>query len=216
MSWYRVTKTIHGRKYDYWQRTERQGKSTKTYNKYIGPSTAGQATITSGQWNAQENALRAAKQTFSHLDCPDCQQERREYGGWRCSRHYNEAEDNARAIRQTGVGISKADTSYFHDPLWHEEHGMGGSDTESFKPTVIDKAERAEDERIQYASLKARKARQEAAVRAAKRKSRGTGASNPFLGQAIQQQSLTYPTCYLCGKETPSLNSANLCAECAE
>lgn len=37
-NWYRVTKRINGRLYDYWQRTHRVGKSVKTYNKYIGPS----------------------------------------------------------------------------------------------------------------------------------------------------------------------------------
>jgi hypothetical protein len=38
MNWYRVTKTIRGRKYDYWQKTYRVGRSVKTLNKYIGPS----------------------------------------------------------------------------------------------------------------------------------------------------------------------------------
>jgi hypothetical protein len=37
-SWYRVTKRINARLYDYWQRTCRVGKSVKTENKYIGPS----------------------------------------------------------------------------------------------------------------------------------------------------------------------------------
>jgi len=40
-NWYRVTKKIHGRYYDYWQRTERHGRSVKTFNKYIGPSGVG-------------------------------------------------------------------------------------------------------------------------------------------------------------------------------
>ncbi len=38
MPWYRVTKRINGRLYDYWQRTYRVGKSVKTENKYIGPA----------------------------------------------------------------------------------------------------------------------------------------------------------------------------------
>jgi hypothetical protein len=38
MGWYRVTKKINGRFYDYWQRTFRVGKSVKTENRYIGPS----------------------------------------------------------------------------------------------------------------------------------------------------------------------------------
>jgi hypothetical protein len=41
MPWYRVTKKIKGRLYDYWQRTYRVGKSVKTENRYIGPSTKG-------------------------------------------------------------------------------------------------------------------------------------------------------------------------------
>src|SRR5215475_6675621 len=36
--WYKVTKRINGRLYDYWQRTYRVGKSVKTENKYIGPA----------------------------------------------------------------------------------------------------------------------------------------------------------------------------------
>jgi hypothetical protein len=39
--WYRVTKTIRNRYYDYWQRTERHGRSVKTFNKYIGPAGSG-------------------------------------------------------------------------------------------------------------------------------------------------------------------------------
>lgn len=49
-SWYRVTKRINGRLYDYWQKTYRVGGSVKTLNKYIGPagsaSTAGPAVPT--------------------------------------------------------------------------------------------------------------------------------------------------------------------------
>jgi hypothetical protein len=36
--WYKVTKRIKGRSYDYWQRTYRVGQSMKTENKYIGPA----------------------------------------------------------------------------------------------------------------------------------------------------------------------------------
>ena len=38
MPWYRVTKTIRGREYDYWQQTHRVGRSVKTENIYIGPT----------------------------------------------------------------------------------------------------------------------------------------------------------------------------------
>jgi hypothetical protein len=37
MQWYRVVKTIRGRKYLYWQKTYRVGKQVKTLNQYIRP-----------------------------------------------------------------------------------------------------------------------------------------------------------------------------------
>jgi hypothetical protein len=37
-SWYQVTKKINDRFYDYGQRTYRVGKSIKTENRYIGPT----------------------------------------------------------------------------------------------------------------------------------------------------------------------------------
>ena len=39
MEWYRVVKTIKGRKYLYEQKTYRQGKKVCTLNRYIGPAT---------------------------------------------------------------------------------------------------------------------------------------------------------------------------------
>lgn len=45
--WYKVTKRINGRLYDYWQRTFRIGKTVKTENRYIGPARASVQTISS-------------------------------------------------------------------------------------------------------------------------------------------------------------------------
>lgn len=67
-NFYKVTKKIHGRYYDYWQKTYRVGKRVKTLNKYIGPSTRGQAAITSKQWNIQHNAWREARKRFDGVD----------------------------------------------------------------------------------------------------------------------------------------------------
>src|SRR5262245_23103471 len=55
-NWYRVTKKIHGRYYDYWQRTERHGRSVKTFNKYIGPTTTAPGPIHG--WNHMSSAAR--------------------------------------------------------------------------------------------------------------------------------------------------------------
>jgi hypothetical protein len=52
----------------------------------------------------------------------------------------------------------------------------------------IEARERAENEAIQYGPLKARQAKAAAKLQAAKSKSRGTGALNPFLGQAIKKK----------------------------
>lgn len=39
--------------------------------------------------------------------CPDCEHAQ-QYGQYRCATHYDPAEDNARAIAQTGVGINNS------------------------------------------------------------------------------------------------------------
>jgi hypothetical protein len=58
MKWYKVTKKINGRLYDYWQKTYRVGKSVKTLNKYIGPT----RTLLRGQpipgWRTMTSAER--------------------------------------------------------------------------------------------------------------------------------------------------------------
>jgi hypothetical protein len=48
--------------------------------------------------------------------------------------------------------------------------------------------EEAKNERIQYGNLKDRIARQKAAVRAAKRNTKGIKALNPFLAQPIKKK----------------------------
>lgn len=45
MDWYRVVKTIRGRRYHYWQKTYREGGKVKTLNKYIGPAGSSPAVI---------------------------------------------------------------------------------------------------------------------------------------------------------------------------
>src|SRR5262245_5740887 len=55
MGWYRVTKKVNGRLYDYWQCTYRVGKSVRTENRYIGPSHKGASTtVTSSATPARE------------------------------------------------------------------------------------------------------------------------------------------------------------------
>src|SRR5262245_34456283 len=62
MPWYRVTKKIKGRLYDYWQPTYRVGKSVKTENRYIGPSTKrGGFTTTSASASPQRESLYAGQ-----------------------------------------------------------------------------------------------------------------------------------------------------------
>jgi hypothetical protein len=45
MEWYRVIKTIRGRRYYYWQKTQRIGGNVKTLNRYIGPVNAKPQTV---------------------------------------------------------------------------------------------------------------------------------------------------------------------------
>jgi hypothetical protein len=44
MGWYRVIKTVKGRRYEYLQRSWREGKKVRTESRYIGPAGDGNAT----------------------------------------------------------------------------------------------------------------------------------------------------------------------------
>src|SRR5271170_7899674 len=68
MNWYRVIKTIKGRRYHYWQKTYRQGKSVKTLNKYIGPMEgSGRSRMSDGR----ANPLRVYHGTLETFDTFD-------------------------------------------------------------------------------------------------------------------------------------------------
>jgi hypothetical protein len=62
--WYRVTKKIHGRFYDYWQRTCRVGKTVKTENKYIGPSSKSLRAFEPPTLTRQRNPATAEQQAL--------------------------------------------------------------------------------------------------------------------------------------------------------
>jgi len=68
MNWYRVIKTIKRRRYHYWQKTYRKGKSVKTLNKYIGPVGGG-----GGSWMTDDrgNPLRVYHGTLETFDTFD-------------------------------------------------------------------------------------------------------------------------------------------------
>jgi hypothetical protein len=52
-------------------------------------------------------ASRKAAEAYLEKDtCPDCVWWQQEYESYRCPAHYDFDEDNARAIEQTGYGIS--------------------------------------------------------------------------------------------------------------
>ena len=126
-TWYKVTKRINGRLYDYWQRTYRVGKQVKTENKYIGRADFSDASIAMGpQQTVPEDAM------------------------------------------------------YQLNPM----HNPDGVDLRQYRKVV--EQERRENERLRYGNLKDRIARQESAVRKAKRKAKGIKAANPFLAQLLK------------------------------
>jgi hypothetical protein len=65
MKWYQVTKTIKGRRYLYWQRTERHGKQVKTFNKYIGPTGSGRNVPASSSIAATPSTLDQEMHNFN-------------------------------------------------------------------------------------------------------------------------------------------------------
>jgi len=180
MKWYQVTKTINGRRYLYWQKTYRAGGSVKTLNKYIGPANN----------PPRMPSLRAAMQNLpqSHRDL------RVQYDAGKLTKlEYLEATTAkpAEVPLQPRTVAPQLDTRSSDRPLTPE----GALEfitpfTQGIDPYYLrqrDK-ERREDERIQYGPMKARLKRQLAKIRAAKRKSRGIKALNPFLALAIKRK----------------------------
>lgn len=138
MGWYIVTKKIHGRYYDYWQKTYRiKGtKIVKTLNKYIGPSHGPRVKIDS----PKTTAAHVAQLPAWHRDL------RKRFDNGELSKidyleliaegpHVHKFEwqlvpdEEGNTFQQCECGaigeIDKSNSSYFSDPMWHEEHGMG-------------------------------------------------------------------------------------------
>ena len=148
MPWYKVTKRINGRFYDYWQRTYRVGKSVKTENKYIGP--AGSGSPSSSGTTCTATKVETLPQKTSQPPPPAAAQR---------------AQESVMSHFDPYAGFSK-----------------------EFRKLVkkADDQERREYEHDRYGPLKERIKRQEAAVRKAKRKTRGIKALNPFLALGIK------------------------------
>ncbi len=156
-NWYRVTKRINGHLYDYWQRTYRVGESVKTENRYIGPVRA--------QLNAPADRNVTA---VSAIPSPATS----------CNSGIPFARSSA-AVSATAPHTPE-EAVYQITPSTAHLTGKDRRDYEKHYEKI-----RREDERIQYGNLEARVARQEAAVRAAKRKTRGIKAINPFVAKLL-------------------------------
>jgi hypothetical protein len=228
MKWYMVTKTIHGRKYLYWQKTYRVGKSTKTLNRYICPADSARASFAHAinapaylppekgydqevyayvkewgefEFSSKEDAARYARD-LEYGEGGTWQAEETHDGYWRAHRQQSDFVRYHMGLMQRGA--TGPEILSPHSSI---------EDAKAFTPEVLTAQERREDERIQYGNLKSRIRREDQKRRAANRNSKGVKKLNPFLGQAIKHD---HPTCYMCGKDTPSLNAAKLCAECAD
>ena len=137
MKWYQVVKTINGKAYLYWQRTQRIGGKVKTSNQYIGPATA----IFKGGGPGGISFI----------------------------------------IKHDGTHMIPSKPDLEHEQIMQEKKT---AEQYIFAPTVLDEAERREDERIRYGSLKARKERAAKLLKQAKKMARGRHYINPFLASA--------------------------------
>jgi hypothetical protein len=216
-NWYRVTKTINGRRYDYWQRTKRVGKSVKTENKYIGPAGSGKASAASTPHDPFAHA-RFGSPTFIPKTgyLPEAQRyvnewgtvsysdkrsaelyaadlEKGEGGTWRAERETPNGYWRAHRITTTAPAVTPARERSPTAPETPEDAMYQLNPTHN--PDGVDlrnykkwKArERAEDERIQYGNLKDRVARQKKELRTAKRKAKGLKIANPFLAALFKK-----------------------------
>jgi hypothetical protein len=182
-NWYKVTKRINGRLYDYWQRTNRVGGRVKTENKYIGPAGSVKAA-----------AVRAAMAAPGVNDPNDI-------------RHIIHgantiAYDHAEKVAYRVVPADQ----YQQTVTEHREH-LANADYTPPAPEVIEpepkprREDYTADEWRELQRLKREQKRefdaamkiQNAKVRAVKRKTRGIKAVNPFLAQGMELKPLSAP-----------------------
>ena len=115
MEWYRVIKTIRGRKYVYLQKTQRVGRSVKTINKYVGPA--------SGAKVKQKVVYHVTREKFDSFDFSKCG-DNTGYANARFGVFFSEQENAARQFAdewtQAGerreVNVKKAILD-IHNPL---------------------------------------------------------------------------------------------------
>jgi hypothetical protein len=159
MDWYKVVKTINGRKYLYLQKTYRDGGSVKTLNRYIGP-----ATSTSISPTAAGVRHRAVLTDPPITTRP--------------------------SVAQTTVPTSAPNTP--EHAVTHLTPLRARIDDPKLRRWIerLQGKIREEDEAIQYGPRKARIKRMKAKVRAAKRKTKGVKALNPFIAQMLVNKKL--------------------------
>lgn len=178
MEWYKVVKTINGRKYLYWQKTYRQGSSVKTLNKYIGP----------GPNPPRAQSLKAIIPTL-----PQRHQElRAEYDAGKITKvQYLEAITTPPTTDRPAAAAFRAAAPFataleaVKSPEYQALIKENKKRHKALKPVALSKSERAEEERIQYGSLKARIKKHQSKLAAAKRNTKGIKKQNPFIAQGI-------------------------------
>jgi hypothetical protein len=257
-NWYKVTKRINGRLYDYWQRTERHGKQVKTFNKYIGPHGTTAALVVS-QYDELAHKADASYAYANSLswDHPDKHPAIDRYheafdavskiqadtlgrpidqwgntkgtgGGQMYRRDFvaearelanRNDEESDREKAQEDANFTPADAAWLQDYLdttFKEELRRNGVEIHEPSPTTPrlveeaiqfltpstanltpedkrryekhDQALRREDEHIQYGPRAARIRKQEAAVRKAKRETKGIKSLNPFMARMLKKK----------------------------
>jgi hypothetical protein len=180
MKWYQVTKTINGRRYLYWQKTYRVGSSVLTLNKYIGPANNPPRMPSVGA--VMQNLPEVHKELRSQYDA-----------GTITKLKYLEgiATKPADVPLQPRTVAPQLDTRSSDRPLTPEAAlEFITPFSQGIDPYYVRQRDkvRREDERIQYGPAKARLKRQLAKIRAAKRKTKGTKALNPFLALGIKHK----------------------------
>lgn len=110
MSWYKVIKTIRGRQYLYWQRTQRVGRKVKTYNKYIGPAHGSLVASTGELWIPKMDGSGELKYVPSQ---PDLSEQQKGYEELAAVMNWDEKTDDATERRVTSAAV-------------YEIGGMGG------------------------------------------------------------------------------------------
>lgn len=169
MDWYRVVKTINGRRYLYLQKTYRVGKSVKTLNRYVGPATGPTTTPRADTKDARRASRDEISRTYRDI---------KEHGlssVFPPTQHERTVDEHRAALSAMRPSAPEVQP---YDP--NAKPRRADYTAEEWK-------EYLRGERLRKREYDDAMSVETAKIRKAKRETRGIKSLNPFIAQAVSE-----------------------------